>query len=412
MEIKELEKKLQNFKNEQQQQKIRGLNNYNIMKVLRNIDAEVGMHSRFISSLLDKDREHYQGELFINLFIEHVIKAKLKDCFDFGKNIKFEEEEATKDNRRIDFTIKSDKYLIGIEMEINANDQDKQIFDYYEELKEQAKNLDIKEENVKIYYLTLDGKEASMQSYVKDNVVVDYTCISFEKEILNWLEASQKEVSNITNLNNAIGYYKDVVNMLLGEYNSPVNQYKDFFFNDKEIYECYEKNEHEVLKYMENNDFIEDGFRDAKQKLYDNFYIKLFHKLFKDNDNIKYFRYIQNSSLQQIQLVVNEYYSVNIFLNKQLDKFISIKVGLAWAYHNEAKGNPKLKILLQQKGKILSQNENIKSYLEKNGKEFEFKTSIPEVTIENLFLKQENELEKLNENVVTEIQKHIKKALK
>ena len=89
------------------------------------------------------------------------------------------------------------------------------------------------------------------------------------------------------------------------------------------------------------------------------------------------------------------------------NKFISIKIGLAWAYHNEAKGNPELKILLQQKGKLLSQNEDIKSYMEKNGKDFDSKLLIPENTIENLFLAQKNDVDKLDENIVKEIQEQI-----
>ena len=65
MEIEDLKTKIENFKNEQQQQKLRGLNNYNIMGVLRKLHAEVGMHSNFIYSLLDIEGDHYQNDYLL-----------------------------------------------------------------------------------------------------------------------------------------------------------------------------------------------------------------------------------------------------------------------------------------------------------------------------------------------------------
>ncbi|HIP11450.1 MAG TPA: hypothetical protein EYG73_01900 [Arcobacter sp.] len=396
MQIEELKIKLQNFKDNQQQQKLRGLNNYNIMGVLRKLHAEVGMHSNFIYSLLDINGEHYQGDLFANLFIKFVLKIN-----DFGEITKVEMEENA-DGRRIDFTIKSDKYFIGIEMKIYANDESNQISDYYKFLDDEASKLKSKPE-VKIYYLTLNKKEASLKSHQNR----PYTKIAFNNEILRWLEQSQKQVSNITNLNNAIGYYTDVINMLIGKYKSPIKQYKDFFLN-QDIYEVYEKNKTKILKYFEDDaSSIEDGFKKAKQKLHDEFYIYLIKELLNENSNLQYFRYIENTSLQEIQLVLNEYYGLNISLNKQLDKFISLKMGIAWAYHNEAKGNPELKILLQQKGKELSKNENIKVYMQNKGENLNKSMIISQPTTENLFLAQKNKLEKLNDDIVYEIQKHI-----
>ena len=133
MEIEELKVKIQNFQDEQERQKLRGLNNYNIMCVLRKLHAEVGMHSNFIYSLLDTNGEHYQGDLFAKLFVEHVLLIE-----DFGKIEEVQMEENA-DGRRIDFTIKSDTYYIGIEMKIYASDEPNQIFDYYENLTKKSK---------------------------------------------------------------------------------------------------------------------------------------------------------------------------------------------------------------------------------------------------------------------------------
>ena len=220
--------KIKEFKKEQDEQKQRGLNDFNILTAVRKPHAEVGMHSNFLYSILNPNGLHYQGDLFVRLFIEHVL-SDIKD--DFGDNIKVEMEELTTDNRRIDFTIKSDKYLIGIEMKIYASDETNQIFDYYEELEKQSEN-----ETVKIYYLTLDGKDADKKSYTKENKIQDYKKISFKIDILNWLNKCIKEIQNITNLNEALKQYIDVVKMLTdNNHKGKVMGLEEFLLEDENL---------------------------------------------------------------------------------------------------------------------------------------------------------------------------------
>ncbi len=229
---------IKNFKEKQKKQKQRGLNDYNMVNVVRKESAEVGMHSNIIFSLIDPNGSHYQGDLFLQLFIKNVLSFEN----DFGSNIIVEAEESTNENRRIDFTIKSSKYYIGIEMKINAKDLDNQILDYKKDLQDKAKN-DLKQEVI-IYYLTKNGKEATKNSH-QGKI---YKKISFEEHIYKWIENCQKEVQNITNLNEAFKNYKNIVEKITNKYKGNIMALEDELLKDKEklemakdISEAYQK---------------------------------------------------------------------------------------------------------------------------------------------------------------------------
>ena len=192
-------------------QKLRGINDYNIVNVVRKENAEVGMHSNVIYSLINPNGLHYQKDLFLQLFIKYVLKID-----DFGEIISVRAEELTNETRRIDFTIKSSNYYIGVEMKIDAHDLHEQISHYYEDLQTKAKENN--NQKVIIYYLTKDGKEAHPDSRKE----ITYKQVSFEKHILNWIEKCQYQVRNITNLNEAFENYKDIVNKITKNHRSKV----------------------------------------------------------------------------------------------------------------------------------------------------------------------------------------------
>lgn len=219
--------KIRLFKEEQKKQKQRGLNDYNMVNVVRKENAEVGMHSNVIYSLIDPNGLHYQDDLFLQIFIKDVLKIN-----DFGDILSVQAEESTNENRRVDFTIKSSKYYIGIEMKVDAGDLDNQISHYYEDLIEKA--LKDSNQKVKIYYLTKNGKDASFHSH---NNKVTPVKISFEKHILQWIENCQKEVKNITNLNEAFENYKDIVKKITNKYKGRVMLLEDELLKNEKYYE-------------------------------------------------------------------------------------------------------------------------------------------------------------------------------
>lgn len=206
---------IENIVKRQELQKLRGLNDYNMVNAVRKANLEVGMHSNVLYSLLDPNGLHYQGELFLSLFIDKVLGINPSE---FGELIEVFAEESTAENRRIDFTIKSSLYYICIEMKVNANDQKDQIKDYYEYLIEEAKRDN--NQNVKVYYLTKYGSPPSPDSTGKK--VLDLRLISFEKDIINWINACQYEVRNIGNLNFSFENYKDIVKKITKQHKGNV----------------------------------------------------------------------------------------------------------------------------------------------------------------------------------------------
>lgn len=219
--------KIKLFKEEQKKQKQRGLNDYNMVNIVRKENAEVGMHSNVIYSLIDPNGLHYQDDLFLKIFIKDVLEIN-----DFGDILSVQAEESTNENRRVDFTIKSSNYYVGIEMKIDAADLENQISHYYEDLIEKA--LKDSNQKVKIYYLTKNGKDASFHSH---NNKVTPVKISFEKHILQWIENCQKEVKNITNLNEAFENYKDIVKKITNKYKGRVMLLEDELLKNEKYYE-------------------------------------------------------------------------------------------------------------------------------------------------------------------------------
>lgn len=241
--------KIKLFKEEQKKQKQRGLNDYNMVNVVRKENAEVGMHSNVIYSLIDPNGLHYQDDLFLQIFIKDVLEIN-----DFGDILSVYAEESTNENRRVDFTIKSSNYYIGIEMKIDAGDLDNQISHYFKDLKEKAEK-DSKQEVI-IYYLTKNGKDASFHSH---NNEVKYKKISFENHILTWIENCQKEVRNITNLNEAFENYKDIVKKITNKYEGRVMLLKNellknekYFELAKEISEAFIEAKNEKTNELKN----------------------------------------------------------------------------------------------------------------------------------------------------------------
>lgn len=297
------------FKQLQDQQKQRGLNDYNILNVVRDEYAEVGLHSRVLYSLLDPEGLHYQKDLFLKLFIKEVLKIS-----DFGDmaSVIVEREEQTQEARRIDFTIKNTNYYIGIEMKLNATDGQNQLSDYEDDLKKKAKENNIDKDKVIIYYLSLDGKKANPYSSKE----IKYKQISFEKDILSWIIKCQREVHNITNLNQTFENYKWIVQKITKKYRSQMMSFEEFLENNKgQISEETIKNvlnEIDALQEYTNENFINElakvcipkGFHKiesqplAIQKDYDFFTVKLLTNLTNKECRIQIF---SNKKLEETE---------------------------------------------------------------------------------------------------------------
>ncbi|MCF6298777.1 MAG: PD-(D/E)XK nuclease family protein [Thiomicrorhabdus sp.] len=179
---------------------------FNIFTILRMERREVETHSRFIYELLNPKGLHGQGDLFLKLFLDKVLG--IEDAIGLITPLR---EDVTESNRRIDFTIKSENYQIGIEMKIDAGDQGKQLFDYYDELKRRKEEC----QKVKLFYLTLHGSKPSNHS-LKTLSSSDYEKISFKDNVMEWINECIAKSATKGVLREALIQYQKLIQKLTG----------------------------------------------------------------------------------------------------------------------------------------------------------------------------------------------------
>ncbi len=254
------------FQDIQKKQKQRGLNDFNILTTVLKYSDEVRLHSRMIGNLLNPNAKHYQDTLFLEEFL------KIIGLDTWGLNLS--STTVSIEYKDIDLYITDgDKHII-IENKIWAEDQPCQIMKYINIIVEENKeNIDITQkedghikldENVlQVIYLTPRAKEVSSahkkddkgyiyfdggknrdandallkcskrkntKSYVPEGLKkykAKYQKITY-KDILLWLEKSQNEVKNITNLNEVIQQYIDVVERVNENYKGNVMKLKEY----------------------------------------------------------------------------------------------------------------------------------------------------------------------------------------
>lgn len=231
---------------------------FNIFNILGISHLEVSTHSRFISNLLDPCGSHYQGNIFLELFMR---KIGIED-FNYA-DASIEVEKSENKYERFDIFITDGKdWTIIIENKIYAGLQKKQLGRYIEYLKETSKT-----KNKKLLYLTLanefDNDSHCNEDYSSGigisqreidflksqgvNTVEDiklYKHITYSNDILDWLIDAQKEAISLPRIREVIEQYIQIIRELT---NKPegmaMNEIRDYIKKDKEHYnaltECY-----------------------------------------------------------------------------------------------------------------------------------------------------------------------------
>lgn len=212
--------------------------NFNIFSVLKMESKENATHSALIGELLNPKGSH----LIKSLFLSHSLKTiDYKGSFDItSANLVLEKhiggrDDNTKHGGRIDIYLYDAKgNTISIENKIYAMDQKAQIERYVNH------NTD----KNKVYYLTLHGDDASEHSkgHLKNNK--DYSCISYKRTIINWLELCLKEAVEQPILRESIKQYI----LLLKKMTSQLSDQK----MDEEIQDLIVKNYYSA-KFIEAN---------------------------------------------------------------------------------------------------------------------------------------------------------------
>lgn len=250
---------------------------FNIFNILGISHLEVSTHSKFISNLLDPCGSHYQGSIFLELFLKKIDI----EGFDYA-NAYIEVEKSENKYGRFDIFITDDKnWTIIIENKIHAGSQEEQLGRYIKYLKETSKT-----KNKKLLYLTLAnefdndshcnedyspgiGISQREKEFLKPQGVktVDdiklYKHITYSKDILDWLIDSQKEAVSLPRIREVIEQYIQIIRELT---NKPegmaMNEIRDYIKKDKEHYNALT----ECCKAYNNirTDLIKKVFEDIK----------------------------------------------------------------------------------------------------------------------------------------------------
>lgn len=237
---------------------------FNIYNILNLKTKEVRTHSAFIAELLNPKGNHLMGNVFLKNFISLL-----------DKSISFNPEKATifieyfigkrddelKKGGRIDILLKdSVGNIISIENKIDAKDQNKQI-ERYHSYKEIGRNT--------VVYLSKFGDEPSPES--KGDLVSgkDYYIISYQNEIIKWLEACQKLASDQPILRESIKQYKILIQQITHTLENK---------QDIELSKI-------VLDNLEEASYISSKYDQVVNNIRNNFRNKIIKKLKSDIEN-------------------------------------------------------------------------------------------------------------------------------
>jgi len=277
--------KFEEFKKIQNSQKARGLNDFNLLTTVLKYHDEVRLHSRTLGALLNPNGLHYQGTLFLKLFLKQI---GLLDFFDNLELVTVGVEYKDIDLYLTD----GEKHLI-IENKIWADDQPCQIIKYIniiiqenkEEFNNPIANAILNKEKIKVLYLTPRIKSVPTCHKVENNYI-SYNCgekklnkcsqkmqqkgtidfelknyqvwykkITYKEDIFKWLNLSKYEVRNITNLYESISQYNTVVEKVNKKYKGNVMTLEQYVLDikdeeeEKKIYEVMKEASTAVSKY-------------------------------------------------------------------------------------------------------------------------------------------------------------------
>ena len=211
---------------------------FNVFRTLRKGSDEVQLHSRFIASLLDPSRDNPLGlgDRPLELFLKQIGSQ-----FHVGPNTRLTPGWRPYDwseDKEIDILIEDKKegFAIIVENKIYASDSNHpdrgQLEGYHRYIT--GKDSDKRDKTymdnqVEVYYLTLDGHKPSTESlgtkekgylHVSDiHESRSVKLIQYRKEICGWLNEllSLNEVSNRPYVTSAIEQYRNLVRELAGD---------------------------------------------------------------------------------------------------------------------------------------------------------------------------------------------------
>ena len=190
-------------------------NSFNVFSILRKESDEVYLHSRFLSALLDIHAPHKMGTIFLDAFLL-ILKSKFKynqQSFESYPNYNNHSEYSDIDILLIDRLYQNAIIIENKIYHCDTNHEDEgQLEKYFRIITEEER---IPQENIEVFYLTLDGHEPSEESVNTSKAypqLVDMVkSISYGIEIRKWLKACAKECFNKPTIRESIIQYLNLI---------------------------------------------------------------------------------------------------------------------------------------------------------------------------------------------------------
>lgn len=240
---------------------------FNVFSIL-GLSSDELAHSKFIANLLNSKGTHGQGDIYLKLFIECMKEKFLTqaqenpilipkdsnihvlDLFETEKAICITEKHAGKvklkedEGGRIDIYLESSTNEIIIENKVYAGDQYKQL-----------KRYNNFAPNAPIFYLSrLDSDKVSLASK-KDLIEgVHFFSISYETDILNWIDKCVERSASIPFVRETLRQYSHLIKRLTNQETKSKmkNEFLKLFIGDEN------KRNMELVKRINEKTFLED----------------------------------------------------------------------------------------------------------------------------------------------------------
>ena len=182
---------------------------FNIFNTIDLRYEEVRLHSAFIAELLNPRGSHGCSSLFLSSFLRII---GVDDDYINPKYCSLDIKErvigavTATEGGRIDIIIEDGKHAVIIENKINAGDQTNQMLRYH--------NYGHKEfpKGFELIYLTLDGHEPAKCSLGTGDY--DYRVISYEEEIIEWLNKCYEIAKDNTLVQSVVAQYRELVKQI------------------------------------------------------------------------------------------------------------------------------------------------------------------------------------------------------
>ena len=176
---------------------------FNLFNILRIGHYEVRTHSPILAELLNPNGSHGQGEVFLKHFLTEL------EIHDFdAASARVDPEVSIGELGRLDIEIKDrNNRRIIIENKIYAGEQERQLERYH-----------IHDPNADLLFLTLKGDDpinlSTNPAYKSDQFKKVFKTVSYNTNIVRWLESCRKEAATAPSVREAITQYIHLINRL------------------------------------------------------------------------------------------------------------------------------------------------------------------------------------------------------